>query len=55
MDVQELENLQESSSTKSQDAEEKTSEELERNLNPNEASASFLVIRVADTGIQLSW
>ncbi|WP_264377900.1 MULTISPECIES: hypothetical protein [unclassified Wolbachia] len=38
MDTQELENLQKSSSTKSQDAEEKTSEELERNLNLNEAN-----------------
>ncbi|WP_264336668.1 hypothetical protein [Wolbachia endosymbiont (group B) of Chorthippus brunneus] len=38
MDAQELENLQKSSSTKSQDAGEKTSEELERNLNPNEAN-----------------
>ncbi|WP_353287844.1 hypothetical protein [Wolbachia endosymbiont (group B) of Gerris lacustris] len=42
MDTQELENLQKSSSIKSQDAEEKTSEELERNLNPNEANNEIL-------------
>ncbi|WP_419214774.1 hypothetical protein [Wolbachia endosymbiont of Rhagoletis cingulata] len=42
MDAQELENLQKSSSTKSQDAGEKTSEELERNLNPNEANNEVL-------------
>ncbi|WP_407511619.1 hypothetical protein [Wolbachia endosymbiont of Trichogramma kaykai] len=38
VDAQELENLQKSSPTKSQDDGEKTSEELERNLNPNEAN-----------------
>uniref|UniRef100_A0A3B0J7M3 Uncharacterized protein n=1 Tax=Wolbachia endosymbiont of Aleurodicus dispersus TaxID=1288877 RepID=A0A3B0J7M3_9RICK len=42
MDAQELENLKKSSSTKSQDAGEKTSEELERNLNPNEANNEVL-------------
>ncbi|AZU37842.1 hypothetical protein BBB02_05125 [Wolbachia endosymbiont of Bemisia tabaci] len=42
MDAQELENLKKSSSTKSQDTGEKTSEELERNLNPNEANNESL-------------
>lgn len=42
MDAQELENLQKNSSTKSQDAGKKTSEELERNLNPNEANNEVL-------------
>ncbi|OCA06046.1 hypothetical protein [Wolbachia endosymbiont of Trichogramma pretiosum] len=38
MNAQELEGLRKSSSTKSQDAGKKTSEELERNLNSNEAN-----------------
>ncbi|WP_353277637.1 hypothetical protein [Wolbachia endosymbiont (group B) of Villa cingulata] len=48
MDAQELENLRKSSSIKSQDAGEKTSEELERNLNLNEANNDSVLQQQAE-------